>query len=73
MARNPIKSRPLVPGVRLADETLRLYTAREAARVLGVHPSTVYAWLKDGTLQSTQRGGRHYIPRSALVALGGAP
>jgi len=59
-----------VPGIAPVDEGLRLYSARQAARVLGVHVNTVYAWLKDGTLASTQRGGRYYIARGELSALG---
>ncbi len=53
-----------------ADAALRLYSARQAARVLGVHVNTVYLWLKDGTLASRQYGGRHYIRRAALEKMG---
>ena len=59
-------------GIAPADWCLRLYNARQAARVLGVHENTVYMWLKDGTLKSTQRtpGGSHLIPRSEIERLG---
>jgi len=59
-----------VQGIPPVDEALRLYTATQAARVLGVHVNTVYQWLRDGTLKSRNCGGRHYIPRSELAHVG---
>lgn len=38
----------------MQQQKITAYTASEAARVLGVSPTTIYDWLKDGTLTEPQ-------------------
>lgn len=40
----------------------RLYTVKEAARILGVAAKTVRGWIKKFELRAEKKGGRYYIP-----------
>lgn len=42
------------------------YRAPEVAKLLGVSRTTVFAWVKDGTIPSIRVGGTVMIPRSGL-------
>lgn len=39
---------------------------QEAARIVGLSESTIWRYLRRGTLPSLRKGGRRLIPRSAL-------
>jgi len=47
------------------------YTVAEAAKILGKHINTIYAWTRDGgpLADARQIGGTFYIPRRAVRAL----
>lgn len=45
------------------------YTIREAAWILGVKPSTVFAAIRLGTLRAVHRRSRLMVPASALTRL----
>jgi excisionase family DNA binding protein len=44
-------------------------TVEEVARLLRVHPNTVYRWCREGQLEAIQFGKRWRIPRNALKKL----
>ena len=46
-----------------------LYTVEEAARLLGISPSTVYRWAREGELRTVPVGGRMAVPASSLEQL----
>jgi excisionase family DNA binding protein len=46
-----------------------LYTVEEAAHLLGISPSTVYRWAREGELRTVQVGGRMVVPASSLEQL----
>jgi excisionase family DNA binding protein len=50
-----------------------LYTVEEAARLLGISPSTVYRWAREGELRTVPVGGRMAVPASSLEQLLGLP
>ena len=50
-----------------------LYTVEEAAHLLGISPSTVYRWAREGELRTVQVGGRMAVPASSLEQLLGPP
>ena len=50
-----------------------LYTVEEAARLLGISPSTVYRWAREGELRTVPVGGRMAVPASSLEQLLGIP
>jgi excisionase family DNA binding protein len=50
-----------------------LYTVEEAARLLGISPSTVYRWAREGELRTVPVGGRMVVPASSLEQLLGLP
>ena len=58
-----------VPGIRAVDEHLRLYTARQAAAVLGVHEGTVRRWMDEGHIKFKRPGKRRMISRKELERL----
>jgi len=47
------------------------YTVAEAAKILGKHPNTIYAWTRPGypLADARQIGSTFYIPRRAVRAL----
>ncbi len=47
------------------------YTVAEAAKILGKHPNTIYAWTRPGCplADARQIGSTFYIPRRAVRAL----
>jgi len=46
-----------------------LMSVAEAARELGIAPTTAYEWLRRGELPGTvQHGGRWYVRRAVLLA-----
>jgi len=47
-------------------EPAMLFAIHEAADILGIGRTNVYALLKTGKLQSVRIGGRRLIPRTAL-------
>ncbi|MBV9012611.1 MAG: helix-turn-helix domain-containing protein [Pseudonocardiales bacterium] len=49
------------------------YTVRQAARILGVQPSTVSRALRRGTLRAVRRHGQLVVSVTALTRLLGAP
>ncbi len=42
------------------------YTPAELARVLGVKPSTIYAWLSRGELRGNKVGARRFITQQQV-------
>ena len=52
-----------------ADIEHRYLIGTEAAPYARVHPSTLYRWIKDGTVRATKIHGRWYISREDLDAL----
>ena len=46
-----------------------LTTALEAAKFLGVHFTTVYRWLKDGTLRPIPIAGQDYLSIAEVTRL----
>ena len=52
-------------------DVARTYTASEAARELGVSPSTIRNWLRDGLLTSdtTVLGRGQYVTAASVMAL----
>jgi excisionase family DNA binding protein len=50
-----------------------LYTVEEAAHLLGISPSTVHRWARDGGLRTIPLGGRMVVPASSLEQLLGLP
>lgn len=51
------------------DRQRLAYSPQEAADALGVHRSTIYERLNDGTLRSVHVGSRRLIPASELRRL----
>jgi excisionase family DNA binding protein len=45
-----------------------LVSVDEAGRVLGISLSTVWRLIRHGSLPSIRKGGRRFIPKTALVA-----
>ncbi len=47
------------------------YTVAEAAKILGKHPNTIYAWTRPGgpLADARQVGSTFYIPRRAVRVL----
>lgn len=52
------------------DSNDRIYTAEEAALLMGVHTLTIYQWIKRGRLNATRPGKEHEIRMSDLRACG---
>ncbi len=50
------------------NEPAMLFAITEAATILGIGRTNVYALLKRGELRSVKIGGRRLIPRAALEA-----
>ena len=44
-------------------------TARQAAKQLGVHFTTIYRWIDAGTILSINFGGILFVPRSEVERL----
>ena len=55
--------------VKILVETDELTTARDAAKTLGVHFTTVYRWIKAGKLWAIRIGGIDYLHTSEIMAL----
>ena len=52
----------------------RPWRAKELAEVLGVHPRTIWRWMKTGDVHSVKRGGLRFIPADEVRrVLGAAP
>ena len=54
------------PQTHQTTEPAMLFAITEAALILGIGRTNVYALLKQGQLRSVKIGGRRLIPRSAL-------
>ena len=52
----------------ISPDHIMLFGVTEAAAVLGIGRTNVYALLKTGELRSVKIGGRRLIPRAALEA-----
>jgi len=46
-----------------------LYTVEEAAQLLGISPSTVHRWAREGELRTIPLSGRMVVPASSLEQL----
>lgn len=44
----------------------RLYTPKEVAEILTIHPITVFKWLRNGKLQGVRVGSLWRIPERVL-------
>ncbi len=44
----------------------RLYTPKEVAEILAIHPITVFKWLRNGKLQGVKIGSLWRIPERVL-------
>ena len=53
----------------VVSEDIAHVGVQEAARMLGLSESTIWRYLRRGTLPSLRRGGRRLIPREALEAV----
>jgi excisionase family DNA binding protein len=59
-------SRP--PGAVVSiTSNAAVYTVAEAAALLSIPTSTLYAWLRNGTLPGIKSAGRWGIPKSQLT------
>lgn len=47
-------------------EEKRVYTPKEAAAVLGVHPNTLYKFIKTGAIEAVKLGRSYRISAEAL-------
>ena len=47
-------------------EEKRVYTPKEAAAVLGVHPNTLYKFIKTGAIEAVKLGRSYRISAGAL-------
>jgi excisionase family DNA binding protein len=54
------------PTNAIPTEEIMLFGVDQAAAVLGIGRTNVYALMRDGKLRSVKVGGRRLIPRSAL-------
>ena len=54
------------PTTTIPTEEIMLFSVDQAAAVLGIGRTNVYALMRDGKLRSVKVGGRRLIPRTAL-------
>ena len=50
----------------IPTEEIMLFSVDQAAAVLGIGRTNVYALMRDGKLRSVKVGGRRLIPRAAV-------
>src|SRR5581483_1835570 len=55
-------------GVPMRERRV-LYTVEEAAQLLGISPSTVHRWAREGELRTIPLSGRMVVPASSLEQL----
>jgi len=53
----------------MVNQTSDYMTARRAAKQIGVHFTTIYRWVKAGTILSINFGGILFIPKSEIERL----
>ena len=56
------------PTTTIPTEEIMLFSVDQAAALLGIGRTNVYALMRDGKLRSVKVGGRRLIPRTALVS-----
>ena len=55
--------------MKTVTQETRAFGVKDAAKTYGVSRTTIYAWMKSGTLRTVKIGGRRLVPRDALEAL----
>jgi len=53
----------------VATQTTDFMTARQAAKQIGVHFTTIYRWVEAGTILSINFGSILFIPKSEVERL----
>lgn len=46
---------------------MKLYKRKEVADILGIHPGTVFNWIKNGKIKATKIGRALRVKRSDLI------
>jgi len=49
--------------------TKELYTPAQAARAIGIHPKSIFRWLKSGKIDFNRVAGQRLIPGSEVERL----
>ncbi len=55
--------------MKMLEHETRAFGVKDAARVCGVSRTTIYNWMKEGTLRTVKIRGRRLVPRDAVESL----